>query len=125
MSNAQVLQKTGCKSIATIVAQARLRWEGHVARMSENRLPKCVLYGELAEGRRKQGGQLKRYKDVLHETLKSINIQNQWEELAQDGNKWRNIIATYSEPARFSIFVFDCNVRYKKIKLGNLLKAHN
>ena len=100
VSNAQVLQKAGCKSIAIIVAQARLRWAGHVARMSENRLPKCVLYGELAEGRRKQGGQLKRYKDVLHETLKSINIQDQWEELAQDRNRWRNIIATYSEPAR-------------------------
>ena len=67
--------------------------------MSENRLPKCVLYGELAECRRKQG-QLKRYKDVLHETLKSINIQDQWEELPQDRNRWRNIIATYSEPAR-------------------------
>ena len=65
VSDAQVQQKSGCKSIAIIVAQARLRWTGHVARMLENCLPKCVLYGELAEGRQKQEGQLKRYKDVL------------------------------------------------------------
>ena len=33
------------------------RWTGHVTRMPDERLPKKVLYGELQEGKRSQGGQ--------------------------------------------------------------------
>ena len=54
--------------------------------MPDERLPKKVLYGELQEGKRSQGGQKKRYKD----TLKDFNIPiESWEQAAQDRTKWR------------------------------------
>ena len=42
--------------------------------MPDERLPKKVLYGELQEGKRSQGGQKKRYKDTLKASLKDFNI---------------------------------------------------
>ena len=54
--------------------QLKLRWTGHVTRMHDERLPKKVLYVELQEGKRSQGGQKKRYKDTLKASLKDFNI---------------------------------------------------
>ena len=71
---------------------AQLRWAGHVTRMSDERLPTKVLYGELQEGKRSQGGQKKRYKDTL-KALKDFNIPTEsWEQAAQDRTKWRCLI---------------------------------
>jgi len=42
-------------SIEKTIIQAQLRWTGHVARMNEIRLPKRILYGELALGKRSRG----------------------------------------------------------------------
>ena len=58
--------------------------------MPDERLPKNVLYGELQEGKRSQGGQKKRYKDTLKVLLKDFNIPTEsWEQAAQDRTKWR------------------------------------
>ena len=43
---------------------AKLRWTGHVKRMLVARLPKKVFERELQEGKRSQGGQKKRYKQL-------------------------------------------------------------
>ena len=53
----EVLTKAKMQSIHTLLKLAQLRWTGHVTRMSDERLPKKVLYGELQEGKRSQGGQ--------------------------------------------------------------------
>ena len=61
--------------------------------MHDERLPKKVLYGELQEGKRSQGGQKKRYKDTLKASLKDFNIPTEsWEQAAQDRAKWRCLI---------------------------------
>ena len=61
--------------------------------MPDERLPKNVLYGELQEGKRSQGGQKKRYKDTLKASLKDFNIPTEvWEQAAQDRTKWRCLI---------------------------------
>ena len=61
--------------------------------MPDERLPKKVLYGELQEGKRSQGGQKKRYKDTLKASLKDFNIPiDSWEQAAQDQTKWRCLI---------------------------------
>ena len=61
--------------------------------MPDERLPKKVLYGELQEGKRSQGGQKKRYKDALKASLKDFNIPiESWEQAAQDRTKWRCLI---------------------------------
>ena len=62
--------------------------------MPDERLPKKVLYGELQEGKRSQGGQKKRYKDTLKASLKDFNIPTEsWEQAAQDRTKWRCLIS--------------------------------
>ena len=103
ISNQEVLSRAKGASIEVLVSRARLRWVGHVLRMEDNRLPKSVLYGEMLDGRRKHGGQCKRYKDILHENLKSIRVSDeQWEQLASNRTEWRRVIHTYEGrvPAR-------------------------
>ena len=48
------------QSVHTLLKLAQLRWTGHVTRMPDEWLPKKVLYGELQEGKRSQGGVAKR-----------------------------------------------------------------
>ena len=89
----EVLKKAKMQSIHALLKLAQLRWAGHVTRMSDERLPKKVLYGELQEGKRSQGGQKKRYKDTLKASLKDFNIPTEsWEQAAQDRTKWRCLI---------------------------------
>ena len=89
----EVLKKAKMQSVHTLLKLAQLRWTGHVTRMPDERLPNKVLYGELKEGKRSQGGQKKRYKDTLKASLKDFNIPiESWEQAAQDRTKWRCLI---------------------------------
>ena len=73
--------------------QSQRRWAGHVARMSDERLPKKLLFGELQHGKRSRGGQKKRFKDTLKASLKAFNIDHEsWEMAAQDRGAWRSAI---------------------------------
>ena len=77
----------------TVLKLAQLRWTGHLIGMPDGRLPKKVLYGELQEGKRSQGGQNKRYKDILKASLKDFDIPTgSWEQTAQERSKWRGLI---------------------------------
>ena len=85
----EILEQTGMPSVFTMLRQSQLRWAGHVTRMSDERLPKRVLYGELLAGARSQGGPKKRFKDTLKASLKDFGIDhNSWETLAQDRPAW-------------------------------------
>ena len=44
--------------------------------MSDDRLPKQILFGELSHGQRYPGGQLKRYKDIIHSIVKKAGIRH-------------------------------------------------
>ena len=70
ISNTEVLAKAGPLSIYVLLTKRRLRWLGHVTRMHDGRLPKDILYGELATGSRPTGRPTLRYKDVLKRDLK-------------------------------------------------------
>ena len=60
-----ILSRTGCVSMENLLHRNKLRWTGHVLRMENYRLPKQLLYGELAKEQRTAGGQLKRFKDSI------------------------------------------------------------
>ena len=61
--------------------------------MDPGRIPKDLLYGELAEGARPTGRPHLRYKDVCERDLKqcSIVVAN-WESLAKDRASWRSTV---------------------------------
>ena len=79
-----------CLGISALLKQAQLRWSGHVVRMDDSILPKQLFYAELSNGKRLAGGQRKRYKDSLKETLRAYHIPtHQWQQHAQDRVAWR------------------------------------
>nr|VZI50548.1 unnamed protein product [Spirometra erinaceieuropaei] len=91
----EVLERTGILSIYCMPRQMQLRWSGHLVRMDDERLPKRLFYGDVATGSRRQGGQIRRYKDTLKSSLKRLQIKpTNWEELARDRPTWRRTVKT-------------------------------
>lgn len=89
----EVLQRAERESVFAMLKCSQLRWAGHVCRMSEERLPKRLFYGELKEGKCSQGGQRKRYKDCLKASLLCCNISpDSWDDLAQERSAWRTLV---------------------------------
>nr|VZI18663.1 unnamed protein product [Spirometra erinaceieuropaei] len=90
-----VLERTRILSIYAILRQIQLRWCGHLVRMDDERLPKRLFYGDVATGSRRQGGQIRRYKDTLKSSLKLLQINpTNWEELALNRPTWRRTVKT-------------------------------
>ena len=90
VSNKKVLATAGMPSMYAILAQRRLRWIGHVRRMEDGRIPKDLLYGEMAIGSRKRGRPALRYKDVCKQDLKNCDINiAAWTTLAAERNDWK------------------------------------
>nr|VZH90165.1 unnamed protein product [Spirometra erinaceieuropaei] len=91
----EVLERTGILSIYSMLTLMQLRWSGHLVRMDDERLPKRLFYGDVATGSRRQGGQIRRYKNTLKSSLKRLHINpTNWEELARDRPTWRRTVKT-------------------------------
>ncbi|XP_062849141.1 uncharacterized protein LOC134311436 [Trichomycterus rosablanca] len=91
--NTTVLERAGTPSMFTLLKQRRLRWLGHVVRMDEGRIPRDLLYGELAEGKRPTGRPQLRYKDVCKRDLKALDINlNTWEALANERSSSKHTV---------------------------------
>ncbi len=65
----EVLSYANMPSIHTLIEKAQARWAGHILRMNDQCLPKVLLYGELAQGKRRVGRPKLRYKDSLTQDL--------------------------------------------------------
>ena len=93
VTNTDVLSRAGLPTMYTLLRQRRLRWLGHVRRMEDGRIPKDVLYGELASGQRSIGRPQLRYKDACKRDMKALNINtNTWEDLAANRTSWRSTL---------------------------------
>ena len=90
--NAEVLSRAGLPNMYTLPRQRRLCWLGHVHRMNDSRVPKDILYGELASGKITTTGRPQlRYKDVCMRDMKALDIDAaSWEGLAADRTRWTN-----------------------------------
>ena len=85
----EVLNCTELLSIHTYLSKAQLCLAGHVLRMDYEDLSKCLLCGELIEGKRSIWGQKKHFKDTLKASLKDFSIDPYvWENLALDRASW-------------------------------------
>ena len=57
------------------------------------RIPKDILYGELAVGKRSCGRPKLRYKDVCKRDMKALEIDPEnWEDIAADRSSWRCLL---------------------------------
>ena len=66
--------------------------------MEDGRIPKDILYGELALGRRTTGRPHLRYKDVCIRDMKAVDIDTMsWEGLAADRAEWRSALKQHLE----------------------------
>ncbi|KAK3874529.1 hypothetical protein Pcinc_020547 [Petrolisthes cinctipes] len=92
-TNIAVLNQASVTSVEATIIHHRLRWAGHVQRMEPFRLPKIMLYGELANGTRPRGAPELRYKDQLTRILALTNIDpSSWEQTARDRATWRRAV---------------------------------
>ena len=77
----------------TLLRQRRRRCLGHVGRMEDGRIPKDILHGELALGRRTTSHPHLRNKDVCIRDMNAVDIDTMfWESLAADRMKWRSAL---------------------------------
>ena len=77
----------------TLLRQRRLRWLGHVRRMEDGRIPKEILHGEFASGKRSVGRPHLRYKDVCKRDMIALDINTEsWEDVAAYRSRWRSIL---------------------------------
>ena len=70
-----ILRRTKCTSIETYWKRNQLRWIGHVGSMSDTRIKKQLMYGELKIGNRTRGCQMLRYKDTAKKNMKDCYIE--------------------------------------------------
>ena len=101
-SNLHVFDMAESTSIKAMILKSRLCWVGHAIRLEDNRLPKKLMFGELASGKRKQGRPLKRVKDCVKASISHVEITpKELEPRAHDRTGWlsltRHAIDTFEE----------------------------
>ncbi|PSN43615.1 hypothetical protein C0J52_16375 [Blattella germanica] len=85
-----LLRLFGQPDIVVKIKQERIRWAGHVQRMSDTRTAKKIFIGKL-EGRRRRGRPRKRWIDDVEEDLRKMGVRC-WRRKAEDRDEWRRII---------------------------------
>ena len=92
--------------IALTLRRMRLRWLGHVARMHDERMPKWMLYGELANAPTRPTCRPKqRWIDVIDRDLVAVGLGSglkklEWQALAKERTQWRSHVDKYYEDQR-------------------------
>ena len=93
--NVDLLKRAGMQPLENYVRYYRLRWAGHVRRMDDSRLPKRILFGELAEGSRGRGRPRKNWMDSLNEDCGKVGIPaSRWVQSAKDRLLWCSSISS-------------------------------
>ena len=70
LRNTQLRSMGGLERVEVMIMRRRLRWLGHVQRMKDCRLPKCLVVCKPVIGKSSAGGQKRRWNDVLMGELK-------------------------------------------------------
>ncbi|XP_063609394.1 uncharacterized protein LOC134783447 [Penaeus indicus] len=115
VSNIQVLERANSTSIEDMILKSQLRWTGHIIRMNENCIPRQILYGAMAQGRREHGRPRKRYKDCEKVHLSHAGLAPEHlEEAAQDRVKWRSLIGLAKDTFEMSRTEHQLELRDKR-----------
>jgi hypothetical protein len=89
-TNEEVKQLYGELDIVTEIKKGRLRWLGHVERMSEERVVK-KLYQNIPEGSRNVGRPMLRWMDDVREDLRRMGVTN-WRIRAHRRDDWKTVV---------------------------------
>ena len=96
VSNEEILRRAGVPSIEVMLRKARLSWLGHIARMSDERTVKRLLFGQINVTRPLGSTRttLRRVFDADVLVLQG-GVPNgvAWYEAAQDRARWRDMVA--------------------------------
>ena len=80
-------------NIVRVIKWRRMKWDGHVTHMDEERGVYRVLVGE-PEGRRPLGRPRLRWVDNIRTDLQEVECgQVDWIGLAQDRDRWRMLVS--------------------------------
>ncbi|BHF61989.1 hypothetical protein SprV_0100497000 [Sparganum proliferum] len=89
--------------------------------MDDERLPKRLFYGDVSTGSRRQGGQIRRYKDTLKSSLKRLQINpSSCEGITHNRPTWRRTIKTgtaFYEANRIAAAIVERKVRKSQLRL--------
>ena len=78
-------------SIEQMIEERVLRWTGHVARRSNDRLVKKIMFSWCAEGSR-TSSHGSRFRDIVKRALERREVSlHGWMHVAQDRSKWRAV----------------------------------
>jgi len=121
-TNEEVRQLYGEFDIVTEIKKGRLRWLGHVERMSEERVVKR-LYQNTPEGSRSVGRPRLRWMDDMREDLKRMGVTNWRIRALQNGVHYMGIKIFNNLPP----YIKDLshNVRKFEIYLNRFLHTHS
>lgn len=110
--------------IEVTLRKARLRWLGHVQRMSDSRLPKQILYGALEVGKRRVGRPRLRWKDCVHTDVVAFDISpyglkgTGWVDIAAPHrDRWRK--ALHKGQAKNAKNIAEHKAKLRAIRKGN------
>lgn len=88
-TNEEVMNLYREPPISQVVKATRLRWLGHLERMSEERTAKMMKNIDMG-GTKKKGRPRKRWYEEVQKDLRGKGIQN-WRAKARDRKKWKDI----------------------------------
>jgi hypothetical protein len=89
-TNTEVMELYDDLDIVTEVKSMRLRWLGHIDRMSNDRSTK-KLYNNKPEGLTLVGRPRKRWLDEVEQDLKQMGVRG-WKRRAQNRDEWRSTL---------------------------------
>ena len=87
ITNLEVLDQAKSTSIEATIIKAPLRWVGHVIRMSECRMPRHLIYGQLLAGQ--NCGINTRSKPISSGTTSN---RETWRDMPWNRPKWRGLV---------------------------------
>ena len=90
--NVEIREKAHVDRVEVLMLKRRLKWLGHVVRMNESRIPRCLLVSKMAGGKRAVGKQKLRWCDVVMSDLKRCEMLDEWFGMALDRKMWRGMI---------------------------------
>ena len=113
-------ERVDITSMYTLFKQKRLWWLGHISCLPDGRIPKDLLYGELATGKRPTGRPHMRYKDIYKRDLQDNAIEtDNWEKVAADRCTWKSEV-------KKGLKNFECNMiqQAEQKRLRTKLQQH-